>query len=112
MGKGLSQLQKSILIIARRNRGRRLGYSTCDVTNRDVLIEVYGFRPLYSPEKKRNGCMIFDRQAIGINRYRSASVSVAKAFNRLVKRGLARREYNHGIILTGGGLRIAKTLVE
>ena len=117
MGRGLSQLQKSILIIARRNRGRRWKpggrwrYRDGDVVNREVLIKVYGFRPLYNPQKKRNGCTIFDRRAIGINRYRSASVAVVKAFNRLTKRGLARREYNHGIILTDEGLRVAKTLL-
>ncbi len=107
MGKGLSELQKKILEMAYTNRTRGSG----DVTNREVLIEVYGFRPLYSPQEKRNGAIIFDRQAIGINRYRSASVSVAKAFNRLAERDLARRKYCHGIILADEGFKVAKTLV-
>jgi hypothetical protein len=76
------------------------------------LIKVYGFRPLYNSQKKRNGCIIFDRQAIGINRYRAASVLVAKSFNRLARRGLAWREYNHGIVPTDESLRVAKTLKE
>ncbi len=107
MGKGLSELQKKILKMAYKNRGPGSG----DVTNREVLIEVYGFRPLYSPQEKRNGAIIFDRQAIGINLYRSASVSVAKAFNRLAGRGLGQREYGYGIILTNEGFRVAETLV-
>ncbi len=109
MGKGLSELQKKILEMAYKNRNR--GSGSGDVTNREVLIGYYGFKPSCSPQEKRNGAIIFDRQAIGINLYRSASVSVAKAFNRLADKGLAQREYCHGIILTGEGLKVAKTLV-
>jgi hypothetical protein len=108
MGKGLSELQIKILKMAYKNRNR--GSGSGDVTNREVLIGVYGFRPLYSLQEKRNGAIIFDRQAIGINLYRSASVSVAKAFNRLADRGLARRKYGHGIILTDEGFKVAETL--
>ncbi|MFX0066851.1 MAG: hypothetical protein ACFFC7_32360 [Candidatus Hermodarchaeota archaeon] len=92
MAKGLSELQKEILKIAHRNRGRISKWG--DVKNYEVLIKVYKF-PSHSP-----GPQIFNRQEIGINRYKSASVSVAKAFNRLAERGLAHRKYNHGIILT------------
>jgi hypothetical protein len=110
MGKGLSELQRSILKMGyrSRNRGCECGY----VENRDVLIEVYKF-PKHAPGPNHvSGTpQIFNRREIGINRYRSASVSVVKAFNRLVKRGLAIREHNHGIVLTEEGFRVAKTLV-
>ena len=107
MGKGLSELQKSILKMAYRDRGEGSGY----VKNGGVLIEVYGF-PFHSPSVYTTSGtpQIFKRQEIGISRYRSASVSVVKAFNRLVKRGLAIRKYNHGIILTEKGVKVTRAL--
>ena len=107
MGKGLSELQKSILKMAYRNRGQRCECG--DVKNRDVLIEVYKF-PFHSPSADTSSGtpQIFKRQEIGICRYRSASVSVVKAFNRLVNRGLAIRKQNHGIILTEEGTKVRK----
>ena len=82
------------------------------VRNRDVLIMYYGF-PIhsFSADTTSGTPQIFKPQEIGTSRYRSASVSVVKAFNRLVKRGLAIRKYNHGIILTEGGTKVAKTLI-
>jgi Mn-dependent DtxR family transcriptional regulator len=56
--------------------------------------------------------MIFSRKAIGEKRYQSASVSVAKAFNRLAKRGLAHRKYNEGITLTKEGEDMAVMISE
>ena len=108
MGKGLSDIQRSILKMAYRDRGEGSGF----VKNGGVLIEVYGF-PFHSPSVNTTSGspQIFRRQEIGISRYRSGSVSVVKAFNRLVKRGLAIRKYNHGIILTEEGTKVAKTLV-
>ena len=106
MGKGLSELQKSILKMA--YRGQEPGY----VKNRDVLIKVYKF-PKHAPRPNHvSGTpQIFNRHEIGIKRYQAASVSVVKAFNRLVKRGLAIRKHNHGIVLTEEGFRVAKMLV-
>ena len=103
MGKGLSELQKSILKMAYRDRG--------NVENKDVLIEFYKF-PAHAPGPSHvSGTpQIFNRQEIGISRYRSASVSVVKAFNRLVNRGLAIRKQNHGIILSAEGMKKAKVL--
>ena len=103
MGKGLSELQKSILKIAYRNRG--------NVENKDVLIEYYMFPPhAPGPSHVSGSPQIFDRCVIGMNRYNAASVAVVKAFNRLVKRGLAVRRYNHGIVLTPDGVKKAKVL--
>jgi hypothetical protein len=108
MARGLSELQKNILKIGYGNCNR--GFGTGNVTNREVLIEVYKFQPIYSLEEKRNGATIFDRKAIGINRYKAASVSVTKAFDRVTERGLATRKYNHGIILTEEGSKVARAL--
>jgi hypothetical protein len=105
MGRGLSELQKTILRMAHRNQG--------NVENKDVLIEYYMF-PTHAPGPSHESGtpQIFNRNAIGINRYRSASVSVVKAFNRLVKRGLAVREYNHGIVLTAKGNKMVRVLMK
>jgi hypothetical protein len=46
------------------------------------------------------GALIYDRKIIGINCYKSASVAVVKAFDKLVERNLAQRKNNYGIFLT------------
>jgi len=110
MGKGLSELQKSILKMAHGNLSRR--NNTSEISNKEVLIRFYKF-PFHLPSANTTSGspQIFRRIEIGINRYRSASVSVVKAFNRLVKRGLAIRKHNHGIILTEEGKDNAKVLL-
>jgi hypothetical protein len=105
MAKGLSTLQKTILLLAIRNFDDST--KNCGVSNKEVLIEYYKFRPCCDTERKRNGTKIFDRRAIGINRYRSASVAVVKAFDRLLNRGFARRTQNYGILLTEAGIKVA-----
>jgi len=79
--KGLSQLQKCILSLASEKGGQVLA--------RDVLIRVYSFRPLRNPGALRQGKLIFNKAEIGYERYNSATVSVCKAFNRLISRGFA-----------------------
>jgi hypothetical protein len=108
MGKGLSELQKCILKIAIKNFCA--GSHEYIVPNREVLIEYYGFEPICDLEGKLNRTQIFDRRAIGINRYRSASVAVVKAFNRLIWRRLAQRSYYGGISLTAAGVKAAKAI--
>ena len=109
MVKGLSKLQKEILKIAYRNRGRMSEYG--DVKNSEVLIEFYNF-PAHPPGPYHTSGkpQIFNRVEIGIKKYKAASVSVVKSFYRLVERGLAQRKQNHGIILTKEGMKIAKAL--
>ncbi len=109
MVKGLSKLQKEILKIAYRNRSPLSEYG--DVTNSEVLIEVYNF-PAHPPGPYHTSGkpQIFNRVEIGINKYKAASVSIVKSFDRLAERGLAQRKQNHGIILTEEGMKIAKAL--
>ena len=109
MVKGLSKLQKEILKIAYRNRGRMCDYG--DVKNSEVLIEFYNF-PAHPPGPSYTSGtpQKFNRVEIGINKYKAASVSVVKSFYRLVERGLAQRKQNHGILLTEEGMKIAKAL--
>jgi len=79
--RGLSRLQRSILSLVRKKGGAVLA--------RDVLVEYYGFTPYRSLEGIPAGCLVFRKSAIV--GYSSATVGVCKAFNRLVKRGLAAR---------------------
>ena len=110
MSKGLSELQKSILIMAYRNQ--ELGHNYGFVKNRDVLIEIYKF-PFHSPSTNTTSGtpQIFKRQEIGINLYQSGYASVVKSFGRLAKRGLAVRKGYHGIVLTEEGTKKAKVLI-
>lgn len=101
MGRGLSELQKNILQLACTNQGSILA--------RDVLAEVYGFpATVKNIKEERTGALVFSRLDIGEKRYQAASVSVAKAFNRLAARGLAHRKYNKGITLTKEGLAVMR----
>ena len=111
MGKGLSELQKSILKMAYRTRG---GFSKFgDIRNYEVLERFYNF-PVHPPKPSHESGspQRFNRQEIGLNQYRAACVSTVKAFDRLVKRGLAIRKYNHGIILTTAGAETAKIIAK
>ena len=103
MTKGLSKLQKEILILAYKNRRKYL-------SNREVLVKIYGFKPLVNINEVSPGALVFDREAIGVKRYQAASVSVARCFNRLCSRGLAEREYNRGIKLMDAGIKVAKEI--
>jgi len=109
--KRLSKLQKEILRLAYRNR-KRYPEGKVDISNREVLVKVYGFKPLVNINKVNPGVLVFDREAIGVKRYQAASVSVARCFNRLVARGLAEREYNQGIKLTDAGVKEVRVMVK
>jgi hypothetical protein len=89
----LSPLQRCILTFGEKNGGTVLA--------RDVLIEYYGFVPNRDPSCLNVGALVFNKSDIGFGRYNSASVAVCKAFNRLVKRGFARKIYS-GIELIPG----------
>ncbi len=92
--KGLGKLQRSILALAEKQDG--------EVFARDVLIHVFGFRPFRRifMQWPRPGALVFRKADIGSARYNSASVSICKSFNRLVRRRLAER-ISGGIRLTG-----------
>ena len=105
MEKGLSKLQKNVLRLAYRYHKKGL-----PLTNRDVLIEIYGFTPLVDPKSVSRNALIFDRQAIGIRRYNAGSVSAARVFGRLRDRGLINWRHSYGITLTSDGIEVAKRL--
>lgn len=90
---GLSQLQKHIIALGKKNDGV--------VSVRDVLVVYYGFKPHRSLEGLRASAIVFRKKNIGTSRYNSANVAVCKAFNRLCDRGMAIRIHG-GIKLKNG----------
>ena len=110
MGKALSELQRKILRMAYRNRLQDARMIEADISARQVLVEYYGFPTIKNIETAENGAIVFSRKAIGGKRYQSASVCVARAFDRLTARGLAHRKYCYGITLTEKGIKLAEAL--
>ena len=108
MARELSDLQKKILVLAYLNRNSKQRDTLSprsDLSNREALVKIYGFIPV------RSGGTAFDVEMIGPGRYNSATVATAKAFKRLCNRGLAKRNWGYGIVLTEKGLEVAKKLI-
>ena len=110
MARGLSNLQKTILISA---------YRRCpaELFRRDILIHYYGFKPTRDLSKldsynARNGVQIFDVKAEGTKRYRSRNVAVTRSFKRLVNRGLVDYSNRRGVVLTSKGVEVVKGLLD
>jgi hypothetical protein len=137
MGRGLSELQRSILRLALHNRTAeglepildRPPRGGADVYAWEVLESAYGFREHrrldwsgkpaetrygsssgnFAGHRKPGGEPLFSRSAIGPRRYNAAHVAVSKAFYRLQERGLAK-----GFIFGGkaAGLKLTAEGVE
>jgi hypothetical protein len=99
MEKGLSVLQKTILVLAHRKQSIR---------NREVLTQVYGFKPSRCPTT--HGGTLFNRQSIGLKRYFSGTSAVSRAMGRLMKRGLIRRAAWCTFALTDAGKKVAQEI--
>lgn len=97
MGRGLSELQKTILLRALSNRKApdRDEY-TCDVYQREIMADHFGWRQSlhgWLPKSPRErdwifGRYYFSKQKIGPRRYASVQASVSRAITRLEERGL------------------------
>ena len=98
MGRGLSSLQRFILVRALNNELERLSQSAM---HRQTLVEYYGFPEKIDPyygtpvpplgtNDPRFDCFgqYFNVQAIGKRRYRAAQAAVSRALRRLEARGL------------------------
>lgn len=97
---GLSNLQKQILLIALKDKNRR-------VEQWQILNRVYGFPVRWTGKGIR-----FSKADIPHALYNTRTVAVCKAFNRLEKRGLAtrRRGVVCGFYLTPDGERVAREI--
>ncbi len=85
--KKLSALQRFILLETQKHKV---------IGNADILIRYYGFKPV------SYGGIKFSPSIIGVKKYKSASVSVARAITRLRDRGLMTRGFR-GHVLTPAG---------
>jgi hypothetical protein len=105
MGRGLSDLQKAILRLARDKRAVGgwdeeryqdwVNKPWETVTWSEILATIYGF-PGYLPRESssdREDVMLFPARHLG-RRYRSARSAISKAADRLERRGLAKRVYD------------------
>ena len=97
----LSKLQKGILLLAAKKR-MRFSPGRDILTAAEVKRDCYQFKPKRSWPR-----IIFSRADIGVNRYKAASVAIAKAFNRLTERGLTERVDGRGVKLTQEGAEVA-----
>ena len=101
MGKGLSDLQNAIVIIAQeniKNEPRRKEHFGADIYSPEVLQRFYGF-PVKEKYSFNNPASIRDRptnwhfsvKEIGEKKYRAAISAVSRAMRRLEKRKLLER---------------------
>jgi hypothetical protein len=116
MGRGLSDLQGTILRLALANRpdGGRPGAATsgADVVTAEVLAALWGL------EFKRSrglGSQHHSKAAVGVRRYNAAHAAVSRAFARLEQRGLVAivsGTYSRwsGVNLTAAGVAEAERL--
>jgi hypothetical protein len=147
MGRGLSDLQKEILTLAFdkvRDERREDNYPhRPDLYAREVLVTVYGLDAnFYSlseddqycridkPVRERRG-WVFERERydaycvpvpgnegrLKLDDYNKALAATIRAFARLEKRGLVKRQrrsgdYSAGITLTPAGYQTAKSLIS
>jgi hypothetical protein len=119
MGRGLSDLQKTILRLALANREAEGDPCWYDVGYVEVLATHFGFEPRW-PLRRRDGKRElfghpFSKAAIGADRYDAAHATLARAVRRLEARGLAMGvldvEFRQaGVNLTAEGVAVAREL--
>jgi hypothetical protein len=105
VGRGLSELQKTILMLAHKNRERGTGARPLldggqlgtDVKYPEVLEAYFG----WEPDRRSQSSRYFDfsKQAVGEKAYQSARASLTRAFSRLEARSLIVR--THGVMAAG-----------
>lgn len=116
MGRGLSDLQKTILALALEHR--QAGIVEPDCYKHEVLERHYGWKTIKLPGARRSGAgWHFSKKDIGAKEYDSVMVALKKAAKRLQKRGLI--EIGGGLFtkqtwydLTHRGLLVAERLTK
>lgn len=118
MGRGLSDLQKTILRLALANRDKDLDDEThgADVYHWEILAEYFGWKEFLDEYRLGSHSIYvrFPKEQIEESRYRGARVSLTRALDRLQTRGLLTRVTGMhfrwmGANLTPKGIEIAKT---
>jgi len=116
MGRGLSDLQQTILTLALDNRrtGKHAAvFVTDDLYACEILAAYFGWdpEPGWNGEPKPLGPFRphFSMDRIGERSYRAATAAVSRSLSRLKRRGLVRSRLD-GISLTDAGLQQAEAL--
>jgi hypothetical protein len=105
----LSRLQQQILMMAYDRIQEPLYYS-------EILEEFFAFVPVIGGEHTP-GCIRFDRQAIGPQRYNAAMAALSRSMSRLHTRGLILWLYGSksrwsGCSITPQGQRLIRTILD
>jgi ribosomal protein S19E (S16A) len=124
MARGLSDLQKWILVTAYNRRLKAEAEGTymsrwygCDLLAANVLDEYYCWKKSGVYNYLARGGRNFDRKTIGSNKYNSVTSILSLTFKGLQNRGLVKRTYGNenvswsGINLTEEGIAKAKELL-
>ena len=124
MARGLSDLQKNILVMAYSRKLKALTEGTymargygCDLLAAHVLEGYYGWKTAGIYDYIAPGGHNFDRETIGRNEYNSVRSTLSKTFKGLQDRGLVLLSYGNkhvswsGINLTEEGIEKAKELL-
>ena len=112
MPRGLSDLQRTILRVALRNRQHAPTRFWGDVTRAEILAAHYGWQPFDGDQGRLVGkTQAFAIARIGGDRYQSAHVAVTRAVQRLIGRGLIERGgLSRGLRLTQQGVTEAESI--
>jgi hypothetical protein len=107
MARGLSEIQKKLIILAYKN-GIDLSYS-------QALHDLWWWSYSYRYGSKREASMVigaknFNMFVFGIDQYRSARVVLSKSISRLESRGLIKK-VTHRLVLTDAGIKKAQELL-
>src|SRR3569623_2020247 len=116
----LSDLQRSLLMLAAQKRVANIphvnvGVKNVDLTLTEALAELYGWK-LHAGDPRQSGRQ-FRPEEIGVKKYNTVRGTVSKAFKRLELRGYVERYGGFGqkwtgIVLTNAGLSVAKAMLK
>lgn len=106
MARGLSNLQKTILLVALTKASQP---ESVGIDRWEVLTAYYGWQA--APRSARLTALRFKRQTVGEAKYMAAQVAVTRALQRLRRRGLLRPfTAGRGYTVTDAGAAIAREL--
>ena len=108
MARGLSDLQKAILLLAVTKAGQP---TPAGVDRWEILAAHYGWHAV--PRTARYTTLRFNRTAVGLNKYLARQVAVTRALQRLRRRGLIKPFPSaRGITVTDAGAALARVLTK
>lgn len=110
MGRGLSPLQRHILLLAHDNREAGRSGQGPDIHTAEIIATVYGFPVPSGRDPRDSRHQTFSREEIGTQAYGAAAAAVSRTLRRLEERGLLTRHTRAGGRLTEAGHQTAAGL--